>query len=293
MENNQTTGRFLPSCVYSRWKWTVRFGLLIVPMLVFLSGGLVIFLTPSKYESTALVEIKNGRSIQESVNLLKSSEVLKKVVEDLSLTQKLEVDFETAAHILRGVTEIKAVPDTQLIEISVTFTQKQLARDIALKIPESLVRVETESAGRDRAVKTEKMDQLILNASDVAAEKALEVRVMQNVHGQTPSTAGAASELERVRRASVVADAEVERLQVLRADLAVGSPGASPRLIFHTTPVISDKPSNPKMGPDLNELILRSLVSGLLVALLLPYLWELAFPMQNGGKFFAEPIDNL
>jgi hypothetical protein len=28
---NEITGRFLPSRAYGRWKWAVRFGLLIVP----------------------------------------------------------------------------------------------------------------------------------------------------------------------------------------------------------------------------------------------------------------------
>lgn len=293
MENREITGRFLPSWVYRRWKWTVRFGLLIVPMLVFLSGGLVLFLTPSKYESTALVEIKNGRNIEESVNLLKSSEVLKRVIEELSLKQQFEVDHDTAAHILRGITGIKAVAGTQLIEISVNSTRRQLARDIALKIPEGLIRMETESAGKDRAARTEKMDQVIRNASDVAAEKALAVRLMEDVHGQTPPAAGAASELERVRRASLMADAEVERLQGLRAELAAGSATASARMIIHSAPVISETPSNPKIGPELNELVLRSLLSGLLIALLMPYLWELVFPEQAARKFIAEPLNDL
>lgn len=293
MENQENMGRFFASCVYRRWKWTVRFGLLIVPMLVFLSGGLILFLTPSKYESAALVEIRSGRSIEESMNLLKSSEVLKRVIEDLSLKQQFEVDHDTAVHMLRDIIGIKAVSGTQLIEISVNSTRSQLARDIALNIPESLIRMETEMASQDRAARTEKMDEVIRQASDLAAEKALPVRLMEDVHGQAPPEAGAVSELVRLRRASLMADAEVERLQVLRADLAAGSPEASPRLVIHSAPVISQSPSNPKIGPELNELILRSLISGLLVALLLPYLWELAFPEQDGRKFIAEPIDNL
>lgn len=53
-------GRFLPSRVYSRWKWTVRFGLLIVPFLSFLAGGLTLYLTPGTYRSTTLIELENG-----------------------------------------------------------------------------------------------------------------------------------------------------------------------------------------------------------------------------------------
>jgi|GEM_PF-5355183 len=44
MDADEITGRFLPSRVYCRWKWTVRAGLTVVPMLVLLGGGLVLFL---------------------------------------------------------------------------------------------------------------------------------------------------------------------------------------------------------------------------------------------------------
>jgi hypothetical protein len=66
-----------------------------------------------------------------------------------------------------------------------------------------------------------------------------------------------------------------------------------PRLSVHSAPVIADKAHSPKMGQKLNELALQSLISGLLCALLLPYLMELAFPPQRERFSKPDPVEKL
>ena len=90
MSSTEIRGRFIPSRVYNRWKWTVRFGLLLIPFLIFLCGGLLLFLTPSKYSSTTLIELENGPPPQECMELLKSRGILDLVSEHLELTKRLE-----------------------------------------------------------------------------------------------------------------------------------------------------------------------------------------------------------
>lgn len=58
-------GRFLPSRVYSHWKWTVRFGLLLIPFLSFLAGGLTSTSPRAPYRSTPLIELENGPELHE------------------------------------------------------------------------------------------------------------------------------------------------------------------------------------------------------------------------------------
>lgn len=294
MENEEAAGRFLPARVYRRWKWAVRFGLLIVSTLIFLSGGLALFFKTDKYESKALVEMLNARSPQESANLLGSSGILGRVVDELHLSHRWEVDTETAVSILKGNIKVKVVPDTRLLEISVILAEKDLARDVAAALPQSLAAFEKAKAGEADADKIAKLDQLIQSASDVAAEKAVAVTKIEKFQkgAQTPDEP-AARELERARRASLVADTEVERLQVLRADAASSSIGGEPRLIVHSAPMISQSPVNPDFSPELNELALQSLLSGLLTALLLPYLLELVLPLRNDREIIVDLVENL
>ncbi|MEO5712580.1 MAG: hypothetical protein ABIT37_03755 [Luteolibacter sp.] len=293
MENSGTTGRFLPSQVYCRWKWTVRSGLLIVPMLGLLGGGMVLFLTPSKYRSTALVEIENARSPQESAKLLKSSAILGRVISNLELTKQFQVDQETAREILADVVQVKVIPDTNLIQISVALAQKELARDVAASIPQSLAGFEGDRVREEHTAKLAGLDQLIQDARDTSAENAVAVTRIEKIHGDALPETPAFRELERARRASLVADSEVERLRVLRAATATGLIGTAPRLIVHSEPVISQSPSNPKIGPELNELLLQALAAGLTAALLLPYLCELAFPAQKVSRMPPDMIYDL
>ncbi|MEO7098341.1 MAG: hypothetical protein ABI162_03185 [Luteolibacter sp.] len=293
MENRQSAGRFLPSQVYRRWKWSVRFGLLIVPMLFLLSEGPVLFLTPSKYGSTVLLEIENGRTPQENAKLLQSSQIIESVVRGLGLSQRWNVDTDTAEIILRENTEVKVVPDSRLIEISVTSVKKDLARDIAKAIPQNLSKLEGDRLLRENSSKIAKMDRLIDEASDASAVKAVAITKIEKLHGPESSDSAVLRELERARRASLVADAEVERLEVLRAEITKGSINLEPRLIIHTEPQISDKPTNPKWGAALDELLLQALAVGLVTALFLPYLWELAFPWQKGYQIHGNLIQDV
>jgi len=293
MDADEITGRFLPSRVYGRWKWAVRAGLMVVPMLVLLSGGLVLFLTQSKYRSSALVEIENARSPQESAKLLKSSTILGRVISDLRLGEQFQADQETAREILTDTVQVKVIPDTRLIEISVTLAQKALARDVAAAIPQSLAAFEGDRLREENTEKLAGLDQLIQDARDTAAENAVAVTRIEKIHGTALPDTPAFRELERARRTSLLADSEVERLRVLRAATATALIGTGPRLVMHSEPVISQSPSNPKIGPELDELLLQALAAGLTAALLLPYLCELAFPARKDPLMMPDVVYDL
>jgi hypothetical protein len=167
---------------------------------------------------------------------------------------------------------------------------KELARDIATAIPKALVRTEQLIVMAATNEKAEKLRVMIRDASDFAAQRADTLEKFGNLHGQShgPVTN---HELERARWATLLADAEVERLNSLLTKTNASSAGDQPRLIFHSTPRISDSPSHPKIESELNSLVLHSLISGFILALLLPYLCELAFPPQNILKTESQPTD--
>ena len=293
MSSTKIRGRFLPSRVFNRWKWTVRFGLMLVPFILLLSGGLTLFLAPNKYSSTTLFSLENGPPPQEIVELLESLNTLERVVDRLELVNRMEVDKETAMRIVRGTTKGKIVPNTRLIEITVTALNKVDARDIAEQIPVSLRDVLVETSRTKDKEKATEMDDLIREASDAAAENAITVANLEKVHGTNPSDAPVIATLQRARRASLLADAEVERLRILRSEFLTGNIDALPRLTVHSAPVISNSSSEPKADEELEKLVILPLVSGLITALLLPYLMELAFPPRRSRIFKPDPVDTL
>jgi hypothetical protein len=277
MESREITGRFLPSRVYSRWKWIVRLGLMLVPFLVILSGGVKLFLSPNIYRSTTLFGLDNGPPPEEIIELVKSRGLLGRVAERLELAERFNLDRETAVTVIREATEARIVPDTRLIEMHVSLINKVDARDIAEQIPSSLKDYLVEIIRKNNREKAEEIDKLILDAADLAEEKSSVVANMEKIHGENRAAAAVMTTLERARRASMLADAEVERLKNLRSAFLTENLETLPRLSIHTSPVIADKAHSPKVDQELGAIVLQALVFGLLSALLLPYLMELVF----------------
>lgn len=255
----------------------VRFGLMVVPLVMFLSGGIQIYLLSSKYRSGVLFELENGPAAKEMVELVGSRGVLDRVVDHLKLADRMNVDRETAIGILKGVTTAKVMPDTRLVEVEVTLTNKVDARDVAADIPVSLRQHFVDAVQQARAIKVHEMDHLIRDAADMAEEKATVLTQLKKVHDLKSVDADGDLKYQRASRASLLADAEVERLSHLRSACLTDGLNELVKLTIHSAPVISVSPIKSK-GGDLGELALRCLVVGLLCALLLPYLMELAFP---------------
>ncbi len=146
---------------------------------------------------------------------------------------------------------------------------------------------------KKNADKAGEIDQLIREAADAAGETSSAVVNLEKFHGATPTDAAVVTTLERARRISMQADAEVERLKKLRADCLTGNLETLPRLNIHTAPVISNSAYSPRVGEKLDTLAIQSLFSGLLTALLLPYLMELVFPPRQEAGFISDPIESL
>ena len=271
-------GRFLPSRVYHRWKWAVRLGLLVIPFLILLSGGLSLYLSPNKYRSTMLFSIDQGPPPTELVQLVKSRNILDRTTKSLELHNRWNVDNETAQTIIRENTTAKIVPGTELIEVTVTLIKNTDARDIAESLPRNLHTDLIEASRKETQAKANEIASLIERSADTARETAAVVANLEKVHGAPPADNAAATMLERARRDSLLADAEVERLRALHTARLTEDIDSLPSLRIHSAPVMSATPHSPKMGPELNQLALQSLGWGLLAALLLPYLLELAIP---------------
>lgn len=276
----ETHARFLPSRIYSRWKWSVRCGLLLVPFLSFLAGGLLLYLSPVRYRSTTLVEFQNSPPAHELAELLESRANLTAVIDQLQLTNLLSLDSDTVVAVLREATEVKVVPDTSLLEVSVTLRQKDTARDTAAQLVRSLRDYLTGIVTTAGKTKADRLESLITHAIDLAEQQATTVANLEKLHGPAPADGAPATLLERARRAALLADAEVERLRTLRNECLTQNLDALPRLVVHSDPVVSQTPCSPQVGLEFSKLIGRSLLLGLLTALLLPYLMELAFPPQ-------------
>lgn len=276
--NSQLVGRFLPYRVYARWKWTVRFGLLAVPLIVFLTGCVLYYLEPTKYESKALLEYRGERTPVEAAALLKSRTVLDEVCTALELHKRWGYDRETSIEILKGVTETEVDPATGWIGVAVTHTEKESARDIAAELPKALTRYEIRLATTGIESRRQALIHSLRDNEDKAEERRKSYLQLISVRGEQPTEP--ASKLD-VSASRIEWEEECRRVIALRgriSDLELDAAGLEKACIVHTDPVISQNPAGKKSEDSLGDLSLSSLGYGLLFALLAPYVFELACP---------------
>jgi hypothetical protein len=293
METANLHGRFLPSRVFSRWKWTVRFGLLILPLVLFLAGALQLYFSPSRYLSRTVFEITNGPSLRETEELLRAENVLARVSEKLDLPRRLDLDRDNCVAGIRSSLETRILKDTRMIRLEVTRTRNIDARDLAEEIPRSLVGYLAESMTANSERKVAELERLATAQADRAKELSNKWIKLEEVHGKQPADPGAATAIDRARRAALAAEVEVERLGSLQQAERTRLIDHLPRLVVHTAPVIGSKPEGPKSGEEMGRLVVICLIWALAAALLLPYLFELAFPPATGRQKPPAPVIDL
>jgi len=280
-ESSQLPGRFLPSKVYARWKWTVRFGLFAVPLILFLVGGFVLYLAPTKYESKTVFEYRGGRTPAEAAALLKSRNVQVDVAETLQLAQKWGYDRETVHSILSGITETQVDPASGQIEVTVTDTEKESARDIAAELPKALDRYEATLARNAITRRLEAAKRAVTTAEDDAAEKRKAFAQFVSVRGEQPAEPLSKLDLDASRIDWEQAQRHAADVRTLVAEIGLELESVGKFATVHTDPVIAQNPAGKKAEDSLGEVSLESLGYGLLFALLVPYLFELACPFHR------------
>ncbi len=293
MNPDETHGRFLPSRVFSRWKWIVRFGLLIVPFILFLSGSVQLYFSPTRYDSGTVFEIVNGPGLRETQELLLSDKVIARVVEKLELPRRLGTDRDNCITGIRENLKTAILRETNMIRLDVTMGNKVDARDAAEEIPRAVISYVSDTL---RARSNEKIIEIKRFESDeIDRAKELSARwiKLQDVHGENPAEPGAVIALERARSAALRSEAEVANFGSLIQAEQTTLIGEMPRLVVHTPARINNTPASPKTGEELGNLILTCLAWALGAALLLPYLLELVFPPTSPRQPLPDPIVEL
>jgi polysaccharide biosynthesis transport protein len=148
-----------------------RYGIILLTLLlVFMTAAVITYVMPKKYESQAVIELKqrslgispfegDSRSYGSSpvtanffgteFEKIKSSNSLAKVVENLELVNRWGVDKENAIQILKGIIVTNNIRGTDLISITVRHTDKEDARNVTAEVARAYKTYRTEIESRD------------------------------------------------------------------------------------------------------------------------------------------------
>ncbi len=277
-KKKRLAGRFLPSRVYARWKWTVRFGLWAVPLILFLTGSLVLYFTPSRYQSSVLFEYLGKRPPAEAAALLKSRNVVDLATATLKLRDLMAVDSDSLFEIVSRSTRTEVDQATGMIELKVTNTRNEVARDLAVELVKSLEIYETTLAARTSESRLTALSRSLRDAEDYQEEMRKTLVNVIRANGEPPENSLERLNVDEARRNWDSAQSQCLELAARATEVRFEMENPAKWVSVHSQPRISSNSLPPKES--LGDIILQSLGTGLAFALILPYLAELALPRR-------------
>ena len=171
-----------------------RYGIILLSLLlVFMTAAVITYVMPKKYQSEATIEVKPraagisplGVQLNElsgeramtpqffgtEFEKIKSRNSLEKVVQNLELVNRWNVDKETALAILKGIVDTQNIRGTDLISIRVRHTNKVDARDIAEEVALSYRQYRAEIESRDAENALQELNKAVRNQEDKVEER--------------------------------------------------------------------------------------------------------------------------
>ncbi len=171
-----------------------RYGIILLTLLlVFMTAAVITYVMPKRYESEAVIEVKPrqagmsplgadmtetsgaGRSTPQffgtEFEKIKSRNSLSKVVENLQLVNRWNVDKEGALGILKGIVNTQNIRGTDLISIRVRHTNKVDARDIAEEVSRAYKEYRVEIESRDAERQLQELNKAVRDQEDKVEER--------------------------------------------------------------------------------------------------------------------------
>lgn len=248
-------------------------------------AAVVTYVMPRKYESFAIIEVRNSSMVREEngesmylqiqttdFELIKSRNTLSKVIDSLDLTTRWGVDRETALGILKRIVEAKNIKATDLIQIRVIHTDKEEARDIVAEV------TRTYKESRDEQ-QSELMKKGILEVREAVREqedKVNERRLAVTILGSSKTRGFHNDPVVEENYASAKRDFETElallesmKLKLITEEIKQNLPNEM--VVIHDDPIIADSPISPNVTLNL----VAGTFGGLLLSpvLALPLMW--------------------
>ncbi len=207
-----------------------RYGVIILTLLlVFMTAAVITYVMPPRYQSIATIEVKPPATIispfdhlssqgtmgrvtpnffQTEFEKIMSRNSLKRVVDELGLTQRWGLDEEQVVNTLSGIVDVQARRGTELVDIKVRHRVPADARDVAASVARSYqeYRNETESESIQKGF-AEMKRQIRIQEDTVEQERKLLAQILKTrgiiYSGRDSATRGLGSDDEMAARDAV------------------------------------------------------------------------------------------
>ena len=171
-----------------------RYGIILLTLLlVFMTAAVVTYVMPKKYDSEAKIEVRSrsggiapfGEQMRQAsggsrmsaqffgteFQKITSANALTKVVDNLELVTRWNMDKDTAIATLKGIITTQIVRNSDLISIRVRHQDKQIARDIALEVVKAYEVYRADIEARDAQKALIELNKAVRNQQDKVEER--------------------------------------------------------------------------------------------------------------------------
>ena len=298
--------------MFKRCWWVFVMMAVIGPAIGWIAAAVITYVTPKRYESRAVIEVRlrnpgqagavdratspnDGwmpRSLATEMEVIKSHNVLEQVVQNLELVSRWSVDRESAIRILGAIVSTSNINGTELIEIRTRCTNKFDAKDITMGVAKSYISyresIEFRTAeGRmkelqktvwDQEDKVEDRRKIIFN---IVKNKGIHVNMPEDGTKTTYKESAAeppanALDIQEYIDAKRDLESDAQLLQMMKLKLVEGKISSQmpyDAIVIHDPPVCEDNP----ISPNITLNLVLGPVLGLLLSplLALPLAWVL------------------
>lgn len=277
----------------------------------------ILFISPQKFESSTIVEFRKPPaalaedewSVANEVALITTPKLFKDVSEELNLSQKWEMESDSVVIILRSITEVEAVDESDFQKITIRHASPDIVRDLAHEIPRSYSRSKRAERRLKLDLEQSIIEKQILSREDLVddAERSLQ-ELLGNVGLVLPSgeqlerttladfyqshpekkNAAQAVGLEQYEAAWRESASQQDHLKSLQKERGRAILGETKP---HVAIVVHGEAVRPKMAvfPNYEEGLWWGLLKGLIFGLVLGALTLLFFKMKKGEEEVTRP----
>lgn len=288
--------------MFKRFWWMFLVMLPVGALLGFFIAAVFTYVIPKLYESEVVIELRPivsesaaGQSREmppvnfaTEFEVIKSRHLLEKVVDNLDLTKRWNVDQETALTVLKRIVNCQNMRGTDLIAIRVRYKDKVEARDITLEIAKSYKEYLAESGKRDSERQLLELNKAIPEQEGKVEERRkvlatiVRSKGVREVNNLKNSSGTREEAIQRGIDAQDYVDAKRDfetdqtllqtmKLKQINETISLKMPNES--VVIHDEPVIADSPVSPNVTLNLVlGVALGFLISPLLA---LPTMWIL------------------
>ncbi len=272
--------------MFKRYWWML---LAMVPVGVLgclLIAAIATYLTPSEYESTAVIELKDRRPrvnglksqdprteafFQTEIKKITGRNPLNRAIAALDLPNRWGLDHEATLAALKAAVKPQRIDGTDLVSITARHTNREDARDIAAEVTRAYMDYRIELTEKPLTELIGELRKVVREQEDVVAEK----RKIMNIISRREDTATGDSrnfiDSKRDLETELALLQEI-KLKLVRTEIEKSS-GELGSVIVHDDPVIPDTP----VSPNVTRNLLAGMIGGFLLSpfFALPLMWML------------------